>query len=144
KENNNMKCIIFTLIVGTVLSQTYHHHDIEMFIDRSFKYVDTDHNGVMVMAELDGAFDVLDVDHDDKLSYAEYTKYSQSAESQLSHDVYNHFDTNKDGFLQRTEYVDSVFSQMDHNGDGQVTRHDYDHFFTNVVQHEMHHGHNGR
>ncbi|XP_052674809.1 uncharacterized protein LOC128156630 [Crassostrea angulata] len=139
-----MKCIIFTLIVGTVLSQTYHHHDIEMFIDRTFKYVDTDHDGVMVKAELAGAFDFLDVDHDDQLSYAEYTKYSQSAESQLSHDVYNHYDTNKDGFLQRSEYVDSLFSQMDHNGDGQVTRHDYDHFFTNVIHHEMHHGHNGR
>lgn len=57
---------------------------------------------------------------DDKLSYAEYTKYSQSAESQLSHDVYNHYDTNKDGFLQRSEYVDSLFSQMDHNGTCQL------------------------
>lgn len=140
-----MKCIIFTLIVATVLSQTYHHHDIEMFIDRTFKYVDTDHDGVMVKGELAAVFDYLDIDHDGKLSYAEYTKYDgASAESQLTHDVFNHFDTNKDGFLQRTEYVDTLFSQMDHNGDGQVTRHDYDHFFTNVVHHEMHQGHNGR
>uniref|UniRef100_K1Q427 EF-hand domain-containing protein n=1 Tax=Magallana gigas TaxID=29159 RepID=K1Q427_MAGGI len=104
-----------------------------MFIDGTFKYVDTDHDGVMVKGELAAVFDYLDVDHDGKLSYAEYTKYDgASAESQLTHDVFNHFDTNKDGFLQRTEYVDTLFSQMDHNGDGQVTRHDYDHFFTNT------------
>lgn len=58
---------------------------------------------------------------DNKLSYAEYTKYDgASGQSQLTHDVYNHFDTNKDGFLQRTEYVDTLFSQMDHNGTCQL------------------------
>lgn len=52
---------------------------------------------------------------DGQLSYVEYTKYTNS-ESQLQHDLFNHFDTNKDGALQRSEYVDTIFSQMDHNG----------------------------
>ena len=89
----------------------------------------------------------------------EYIKYDQ--ENQLQHDLFNHFDTNKDGLLQRTEYVDTNFSKMDHNGrckvhaffmelivvlfavwhfilllwisgDGEVSRTDYDHYFTNV------------
>lgn len=33
-----------------------------MFIDSTFKYVDRDHDGMMVKAELAGAFDFLDVD----------------------------------------------------------------------------------
>lgn len=82
----------------------------------------------------------------------------------LRHEMFNHFDTNKDGFLQKHEFVYANFLAMDHNGlyddannncknittnssqfvvllvlmyfllegDNQVSRHDFDHYYTNV------------
>lgn len=34
----------------------------------------------------------------------------------LRHEMFNHFDTNKDGFLQKHEFVYANFLAMDHNG----------------------------
>eukprot|EP00105_Crassostrea_gigas_P001144 XP_011413183.1 PREDICTED: uncharacterized protein LOC105318016 [Crassostrea gigas] len=139
-----MKYTIIAVLIASVLSQ-YHHHDMALIIDGTFKYVDTNPlDGLLEKEELSRAFENLDANADGQLTFVEYTKYTNS-ESQLQHDLFNHFDTNKDGALQRSEYVDTIFSQMDHNGDSQVTRTDYDHFFTHVIQQLMHHhGHSGR
>nr|XP_022326814.1 uncharacterized protein LOC111126446 [Crassostrea virginica] len=137
-----MMNIIIASLFAVVLSQ-YHHHDIALLIDRTFKYLDVNPiDGLLEKSELARTFEDLDANNDGHLVFMEYIKYDQ--ENQLQHDLFNHFDTNKDGLLQRTEYVDTNFSKMDHNGDGEVSRTDYDHYFTNVVQHLMHHGHNGR
>nr|XP_022307117.1 uncharacterized protein LOC111113282 [Crassostrea virginica] len=142
KDNGKMMYTIFASLFVVVLSQ-YHHHDIALLIDSTFKYVDVNPtDGLLEKSELARAFEDLDANKDGQLVYTEYIKYTH--DSQLQHDLFNHFDTNKDGVIQRTEYVDENFSKMDHNGDSEVSRTDYDHYFTNVVQHLMHHGHNGR
>lgn len=34
----------------------------------------------------------------------------------MRHDLFNYFDTNKDGFLTKEEMVDNNYHAMDHNG----------------------------
>lgn len=77
-----------------------------------------------------GAFNYLDANGDSQLSFEEYIKHS--LDTTLQHDIFDYFDTNKDGTLQPAEYVETPFRDMDHNGDNVVSRHDYDHYYTNV------------
>lgn len=48
------------------------------------------------------------------LSFEEYLKVTNS--EPIQRDIFNYYDTNKDGVLQETEYVDTPFRAMDHNG----------------------------
>lgn len=88
-----------------------------------------------------GAFNYLDANGDSQLSFEEYIKHS--LDTTLQHDIFDYFDTNKDGTLQPAEYVETPFRDMDHNGDNVVSRHDYDHYYTNVIHHiiQNQHGH---
>ena len=105
---------------------------------------------------------------DGKLSYAEFSAHA--VDNAMRHELFNHFDTDKDGFLQKAEMVDNNFNAMDQNGtfpsisrtdklrltcvikkklsiyfivfffyyglcvtgDNEVSRHDFDHYYTNV------------
>lgn len=49
-----------------------------------------------------------------KLSFAEFSAHAN--DNPLRHELFNHFDTNKDGFLQKHEFVYANFLAMDHNG----------------------------
>lgn len=51
---------------------------------------------------------------DSQLSFEEYIKHS--LDTTLQHDIFDYFDTNKDGTLQPAEYVETPFRDMDHNG----------------------------
>lgn len=51
---------------------------------------------------------------DSQLSFEEYIKHS--LDTTLQHDIFDYFDTNKDGTLQPAEYVETSFRDMDHNG----------------------------
>ena len=51
---------------------------------------------------------------DGKLSYAEFAAHA--VDNAMRHELFNHFDTDKDGFLQKAEMVDNNFNAMDQNG----------------------------
>lgn len=51
---------------------------------------------------------------DGKLSYAEFSAHA--VDNAMRHELFNHFDTDKDGFLQKAEMVDNNFNAMDQNG----------------------------
>lgn len=48
------------------------------------------------------------------MSFEEYIKHHH--DNTLQHEIFNNFDTNHDGLLQTSEYVDAPFMAMDHNG----------------------------
>ena len=51
---------------------------------------------------------------DGVLSFDEYANVTST--DAIQHDIFNHYDSNNDGVLQKSEYVDTPFSLMDHNG----------------------------
>jgi hypothetical protein len=50
---------------------------------------------------------------DGQLSYVEFENHA--ADNPVRHEVFNRFDTNKDGFLQKAE-TDAIYAIMDKNG----------------------------
>nr|XP_022307121.1 uncharacterized protein LOC111113285 [Crassostrea virginica]XP_022326498.1 uncharacterized protein LOC111126273 [Crassostrea virginica] len=136
-----MKFLILALAVAVVSAQV-HHHDIAQMVDQAFLRLDVNpKDGLLEFEELNHVFTLRDTDKDGKLSYAEFSAHA--VDNAMRHELFNHFDTDKDGFLQKAEMVDNNFNAMDQNGDNEVSRHDFDHYYTNIIQHLLH-NHNGR
>ncbi|XP_022307119.1 uncharacterized protein LOC111113283 [Crassostrea virginica] len=138
-----MKYTILFVAISLVYSQL-HHHDIALLVDGTFKFVDRNPtDGTLQYDELMGAFHYLDADGSGTVSFEEYIKHHH--DNTLQHEIFNNFDTNHDGLLQTSEYVDAPFMAMDHNGDHVVSRTDYDHYYTNMIHHiiQNQHGHTG-
>nr|XP_022327769.1 uncharacterized protein LOC111127062 [Crassostrea virginica] len=138
-----MILIILSITISAVFSQS-HHHDIATAVDQTFYLVDFDpKDGYLEIQELTAGFHYIDKNGDGVLSFDEYANVTST--DAIQHDIFNHYDSNNDGVLQKSEYVDTPFSLMDHNGDGLVTRHDYDHFYTDMIHHILqNNGHHGR
>eukprot|EP00105_Crassostrea_gigas_P011554 XP_011427278.1 PREDICTED: calcium-dependent protein kinase 22 [Crassostrea gigas] len=127
-----MKHLIFTIAISFVFAQ--HHHDIAQIVDTAFLRLDLHpKDGLLEMNELTTIFTQRDTDGNGKLSYVEFTAHAH--DNPMRHDLFNYFDTNKDGFLTKEEMVDNNYHAMDHNGDNQVSRTDFDHYYTNIIHH---------
>ncbi|XP_061164786.1 uncharacterized protein LOC133173771 [Saccostrea echinata] len=138
-----MKYLILAFILSYISAQ--HHHDVALLVDQAFVRLDVNpKDGLLELAELTSVFDNRDLDGDGNLTFTEFQHHAP--DNPIRQEIFNHFDTNKDGMLDKVEFVDTNFHAMDHNGDNQVTRHDFDHYYTNIVQHLIHpnHGHAGR
>uniref|UniRef100_K1QJN5 EF-hand domain-containing protein n=1 Tax=Magallana gigas TaxID=29159 RepID=K1QJN5_MAGGI len=114
-----MKHLIFTIAISFVFAQ--HHHDIAQIVDTAFLRLDLHpKDGLLEMNELTTIFTQRDTDGNGKLSYVEFTAHAH--DNPMRHDLFNYFDTNKDGFLTKEEMVDNNYHAMDHNGDNQVRK----------------------
>ncbi|WP_160115291.1 EF-hand domain-containing protein [Bryocella elongata] len=92
-------------------------------MDPILNALDLNHNGILEANEIAVATTsllTLDANHDGNLTSDEIRVRQQTVEDRINH-MFDEFDTNKDGKLQRTEVPESLakdFDAMDSNHDG--------------------------
>ncbi|KAL3870540.1 hypothetical protein ACJMK2_038593, partial [Sinanodonta woodiana] len=57
------------------------------------------------------------------------TALSNIGNTGVADTIFDHYDTDRDGILP-TNHMETLYHLMDTNGDGQVTRHEFDHYET--------------
>ena len=100
-------------------------------LEKHFKEMDADHDGMISKAEFDAAhskhFHDMDTDKDNKLSRAEMAAGHQKAAGKIREKGFEAADTDKNGELTREEVknmprLSKGFDKMDTNKDGKLTR----------------------
>lgn len=119
-----MKHLIFVLVISSVFAQN--HPEQTQVVDQAFQSLDLHpKDGVLEKNELTAIFTERDTDGNGKLVYSDMDNLMQR-------EVFNYLDTNTDGFLTKVELVDNTYKAMDINGDNQVTKNEFSHYYLNV------------
>uniref|UniRef100_A0A194ANV6 Putative TBC1 domain family member 13 n=1 Tax=Pinctada fucata TaxID=50426 RepID=A0A194ANV6_PINFU len=146
-------CIAVAVLFSLCSSQHDHlnAHEIALHVDDAFVKLDVNpKDGQLEMDELSKIFDLRDEDHDGSLSKAEFEKHASN--TPIRDRLFDFFDANHDHSLGKTEFVDDNIAMMDKDSDHIVTRKEFDHFYTQIVNHMVHdiqhvdhgnHGHHG-
>eukprot|EP00105_Crassostrea_gigas_P038583 XP_019922731.1 PREDICTED: uncharacterized protein LOC105328194 [Crassostrea gigas] len=126
-EQAAMKHLIFVLVISSVFAQN--HPEQTQVVDQAFQSLDLHpKDGVLEKNELTAIFTERDTDGNGKLVYSDMDNLMQR-------EVFNYLDTNTDGFLTKVELVDNTYKAMDINGDNQVTKNEFSHYYLNLIQH---------
>ncbi|XP_061188492.1 uncharacterized protein LOC133196647 [Saccostrea echinata] len=141
---NTMLLIVLSCLVAVVFGQHQHHlntHELQQLVDSGFLTLDVNpKDGLLEYAELSKLFDQRDTDGDGNLSKAEFEAHV-GLDFLFKDPLFNLFDTDKNGLLSKAEFVDKAYHDANNNGDGQVTRHEFDHYYSQLLHHlNTHHG----
>ncbi|OWF46131.1 uncharacterized protein LOC110456170 [Mizuhopecten yessoensis] len=117
----------------TVFAQSFTHNDIMGAVDATFHRRDLNGDSILELYELINVYDSLDTNKDDRVSESEYEQRGTDMFHRFLGIVFQQLDTDGDGFLDKgAEY--GQYTMMDTNFDNQVSRREYDAFFTKVVE----------
>ncbi|XP_067660855.1 troponin C-like [Haliotis asinina] len=94
--------------------------DLATTLTQAFDRIDTDGSGTAGVSEFLTIFDHYDLDHDGKMTLAEYMSVNK-VPKYVAQAVFKPVDADHDDVLQRTE-VNNVISAFDTDGDGVVSR----------------------
>ncbi|XP_062570897.1 uncharacterized protein LOC134232917 [Saccostrea cucullata] len=116
-------------------------HELQQLVDSGFVTLDVNpKDGLLEYDELAKLFDQRDTDSDGHLTKAEFAAHV-GLDFLFKDALFNLYDTDKNGLLTKAEFVDKAFHDANNNGDGQVTRHEFDHYYTQILHHlNQHHG----
>nr|XP_022307114.1 uncharacterized protein LOC111113280 [Crassostrea virginica]XP_022324231.1 uncharacterized protein LOC111125066 [Crassostrea virginica] len=136
-----MQLIIISCLVAFAFGQHLSTHELQGLVDSAFQSLDVSpKDGLLEHDELAKLFDMRDTDSNGCLSRAEFAAHT-GLDFIFKDPMYDQFDANHDGNLCKNEFVDAPFAAMNQNGDNQVTRHEFDHYYTQILHHlNQHHG----
>nr|XP_011422012.2 uncharacterized protein LOC105324594 [Crassostrea gigas] len=136
-----MQLVIITCLVALALGQHLNNHELQQLVDSGFQTLDVNpKDGLLEHDELSKLFDMRDTDGNGVLSKAEFAAHT-GLDFIFKDPVFNNFDSNHDGVLSKDEFVEKPFVAMNQNGDSEVSRHEFDHYYTQLLHHiNQHHG----
>uniref|UniRef100_A0A8W8L537 EF-hand domain-containing protein n=2 Tax=Magallana gigas TaxID=29159 RepID=A0A8W8L537_MAGGI len=136
-----MKLMVFASLAVIVLGQHLNTHELQQLVDAGFVSLDVNpKDNLLEYDELVTLFNQKDVDGDGLLSMTEFQAHV-GADFLFAEPLFNNYDVNKDQKLSVQEFVDNAYHAMNTNGDTQVTRHEFDHYYTQLLHHlNQHHG----
>ncbi|XP_034300129.2 uncharacterized protein [Magallana gigas] len=136
-----MKLLVFVSLAVIVSGQYLNTHEIQQIVDSGFLGLDVNpKDNLLEYEELVTLFNQKDVDGDGHLSLTEFEAHV-GADFLFTVPLFNYFDGDKNQMLSVREFVDIPFNEMNTNGDSQVTRHEFDHYYTQLIHHlDQHHG----
>ncbi|XP_060593586.1 uncharacterized protein LOC132748063 isoform X2 [Ruditapes philippinarum] len=122
-------------------SQFPHGHELHVLVENGFNAMDTDKNGELSLQELSQVYYNEDLNHDGKLTLAEYAAYWKTTPEALA-PIFNVWDSDRDGYVQAS-HLTAFGHLLDPNGDGIVTKHEYEHYMTGFLECVYAHGQHG-
>ncbi|XP_011422013.2 uncharacterized protein LOC128155607 [Crassostrea angulata] len=138
-----MQLVIFSCLVVFAIGQHHHlnNHELQQLVDPGFQSLDINpKDGLLEHDELSKLFDMRDTDGNGNLSREEFGAHT-GLDFLFKDPLFDHFDTDHDGVLSKDEFVEKPFAEMNQNGDSEVSRHEFDHFYTQLLHHiNQHHG----
>nr|XP_022321838.1 uncharacterized protein LOC111123651 [Crassostrea virginica] len=133
-----------SLISFTPSQQVIRVHEIPQLVDSGFGGLDVNpKDNVLEYVELVTLFKQRDTNDDGNLSLSECQAHV-GLDFLFTDPLFHHYDADNNQLLTVQEFVDTAYNAMDSNGDGQVTRHEFDHYYTQLLSHlnhlNQHHG----
>lgn len=132
-----MQLVIFSCLVVFAIGQHHHlnNHELQQLVDPGFQSLDINpKDGLLEHDELSKLFDMRDTDGNGNLSREEFGAHT-GLDFLFKDPLFDHFDTDHDGVLSKDEFVEKPFAEMNQNGDSEVSRHEFDHFYTQLLHH---------
>ncbi|XP_052067752.1 uncharacterized protein LOC127707216 [Mytilus californianus] len=137
--------VVLSLLFGYAYCQVdVHGHDLNALVAKGFARLDTNHDGILENSEYEAVLKADDDNSDGTLTCDEYVAHS-SAPKALALQIFSSFDPNSDCSLTHAEAL-TILHKMDQTGDGQVSEHEFEHFYLQLMKHLGHvtdHGHQG-
>ncbi|XP_060593583.1 uncharacterized protein LOC132748061 [Ruditapes philippinarum] len=122
--------------------QLPHGHELHVLVDNGFNALDKDKDGVISAIEFGSiSFDKEDLNHDGNLTLAEYAAFWNTTPEAVM-PLFNVWDTDKDGYVE-SNHLSIVGHLLDPNGDGIITKHEYEHYMTGFLECVYAHGQHG-
>ncbi|XP_078323638.1 uncharacterized protein LOC111113286 [Crassostrea virginica] len=136
-----MRSLVFVLLIPLVFGQHLNTHEIQQLVDSGFLSLDVNpKDNLLEYVELVTLFKQRDTNDDGNLSLSEFQAHV-GLDFLFTDPLFNHFDVDNNQLLSVQEFVDNPYNAMNTNGDNQVTRHEFDHFYTQLLHHlNQHHG----
>ncbi|KAL4237696.1 hypothetical protein ACF0H5_002411 [Mactra antiquata] len=140
-----LSIILISVFIGLGSAQTVHlphGHDLQVIIDHGFDRIDTDGNGVLSLAEVSSVASSEDADGDGHITLQEFISFSNRSE-EVTTKIFHAYDLDGDGLLP-TDHMTAYLDLLDHNNDDIVTKTEFEHFQTKLLQCLFsEHGHTG-
>ncbi|VDI73411.1 Hypothetical predicted protein [Mytilus galloprovincialis] len=134
--------LVLSLLFGYAYCQVdVHGHDLNVLVAKGFARLDTNKDGILETNEYEAVLKVDDTDGDGTITCDEYVAHS-SASKTIALQIFTAFDPDHDCSLTHAEAL-SLLTKMDQTGDGQVSEHEFEHFYLQLLKQLGHvdHGH---
>ncbi|XP_033732126.1 uncharacterized protein LOC117321724 [Pecten maximus] len=123
--------IVFLLTLGSSLAQNYTHAQLLAGADKGFQFIDINNDTFVELTELEGAWDLVDYNHDHQVSESEYEAGGSN------HDfrgiIFQEMDYDGDGYVDHSAIM-GQYVVMDTNADNIVSRREFDIYYTALVE----------
>ncbi|XP_060068738.1 uncharacterized protein LOC132548856 [Ylistrum balloti] len=101
-------------------------------VDLTFQNLDSNHDSFLELSELYDVYDKIDANDDGVVSEYEYT-YRATEQHRFFSIIFQELDYDGDGYLDRGAEA-GQYIMMDTNTDNEVSRREYDTYYTKVVE----------
>ncbi|XP_078323637.1 uncharacterized protein LOC111125067 isoform X2 [Crassostrea virginica] len=108
--------------------------EMQYWVKDGFENLDVDpKDGILTQEELGKVFSTGDTDGDGNLTRTDFGAF-MGLNFPFTDQLFNLFDWNKNGVLSKDEFVDKPLVAADQNGDNQLSRQEFDDFYTKVLR----------
>ncbi|XP_046570544.1 calmodulin-like protein 30 [Haliotis rubra] len=125
-----MICLLVLTFAYGALSAPTGAPDMATTFKQAFSRIDSDGSGTADVSEFLKVFDHYDLNHDGKMTMAEYIAGTNAPKS-VAQAVFKNIDSDHDGFVLRTD-VNNVIPAFDTDGDGEVSLAEFVNVYTKI------------